>query len=348
MEFEEKTVSGRNWCAELNPLHNCLLKFEINSMTALVRGISLGAFNESGGIVNKQQIHRRADGLGQDCHFETVIPFGVEPRVRRDVEFTDGAMRFVTDIGIGGKTTYDSIGVDPVEIEGSLKRVGLVRVPESGRPMPEPEWFDLGAEQTVLYEEAKPFLLCVVENAEGQRLTVGSGDDLWRWDGASELEGVSSEFRITGDTAKVSIIRKPCVFPAEYPCGNRSWRYKWFMVWDDAAPAQPGEWEELTIDPEELPDNVLAMDETGARHSGMICKYGPAWRKTFKKAIRSAAARGARIQYRDDAPVFCGDASHMERNRKNFLPHWDMMMRLELYQWARQTLQAGGGDFKVE
>lgn len=348
MEFEGKTINGRNWCAEFNPAPDCLLKFELDSLAVLVRGACLGAFAESGGIVNKQQLHHRADGLGQDSRSETVIPFGVEPRIRRDIDFTDNAMRFVTDIGIGGKASYDDITLEPVEILGRLKRVGMVPVPPSGQAMPEPEWRDLTAEPAVVYRQDKPFLLCIVESEDGRRLTLGCGDDLWRWYGAADHEGTTAEFSVTANAAGVSIVRKPCIFPPEYPCGNRSWRYKWFMLWDDTAPAQPGDWEELTINPEELPDNILAIDEAGKRHSGMVCKYAPAWRKAFKKAIRSAAARGARVHYRDDVPVFCGDASHMDRNRKNFLPHWDMVMRLELYQWARQTLKAGGGDFKVE
>ncbi len=348
MEFEEKTISGHNWCAEFDPAADCLLKFELDSLTVQVGGVALGPFTECGGIAHKQQIHRRADGLGQDSHSDTVIPFGVEPRVRRDIDFTDGAMRFITDIGIGGKAFYDDITVEPVQISGSLKRIAVVAVPESGQPMPEPEWRDLTAETLEAYRQGKPVLLCIVEAEDGRRLTVGNGDDLWRWSGASDHAGAAAEFSITADTAKVSIIRKPCIFPPEYPCGNRSWRFKWFIGWENTAPAETDGWETLTITPGELPEHVRALDESGKRHSCMVCKQAPAWRKAFKKAIRSAAARGARIHYCDDAPVFCGDAAHMERSRKSFLPHWDMMIRLELYQWAKQTLKAGGGDFKAE
>ncbi len=348
MEGEEKTINGHNWFVELDPSPDALFKFELGSTAVLIKGVSLGVFTESNGIVKKQQLHHRADGLGQDCHSETVIPFGVEPLVRRDTEFSDGSLRVVTDIGIGGRASYDDIEVDPLEITGKLRRIAVADIPESGQPFPEPKWQELTAAETVFFSGDKPFLYCIVEDEQGKCLTIGCGDDLWRWSGAAELEGVTAEFSIAASTAGVAIRRKPYIFPKEFSCGNRSWRFKWFIGWCGEQQAVTGDWEELKLDPAELPDHIQAADASGKRHPDMICKQAPAWRKAFKKAVRAAAARGAKIYVKADQPVFCGDAAHMERNRKSFLPHCDMMISLELYQWAKQTMKAANGDFRIE
>lgn len=344
---KNNTISGHRWFAEFHHQADCLFNFEIFDHNVTVKPVSLGNFSEGGGLMAKRQIHHRIDGLGQDCHMETVIPFGSEPIIRRDIDFSDGAMRIVTDVGINSKSSFDNICIDPLVLSGVWNKIAVASVPAPGSPYPEPKWLELDGSDREIYRSSKPFLFCRVMDDSGNFLEIGHGDDLWRWSGAEDHEGVTAEFSINVRDGKIIVGRIPYIFPPEFPCGNRSWRFKWYMVWNSGFESGNNNFEALTIDPAVLPDNIFALDFDGKRHSGMICWHAPAWRKAFKKAIRTAAARGANVSFDPGKPVFCADASHMERSRKQYLSHWDMMIRLELCQWAKQHLKASGGDFRI-
>jgi len=344
MEDSKKQIlNGRNWTADFCRRPDCLFTFELYDAKISIKPVSIGDFSEGSGIIAKNQIHRRLDGLSQDCRMKTVIPFGVEPVVKRDVLFADGEMRVVVDIGIGGKAEYKHIAIEPLELEGEWRRIAVASCPESGEPLPEPEWVEIN-ENSVIYQDSKPFLFCRIEDTAGRIVEIGNGDDLWRIGGATDLEGVTGEFKISIESGKIIIKRIPYIFPPEFQCGNRSWRFKWYVIWEQQV-TEHANWEELEVDTATLPENIYAADCDGKRCPNMICWYAPAWRKAFKKAVRIAAARKAKIFFNIDNPAFCSDSGHMERSQKATLPHWDMMMRRELLLWAKQQMKSAGGDF---
>lgn len=340
-------IDGRNWNAEFYKDNNSdgLFLLELDNAKILVCPVAVGDFSEGSGIRVKQQAHYRIDGLSQDCRMKTVIPFGVEPEVRRNVLFADGEMRVLLDVAINSKAEFGRITLEPLVVEGDWQKVAVAPCPEPGMPFPEPEWQDI-SQDTIIYQDENPFLFCRLKDKAGHVIEIGNGDDLWRIGGASGLEGVTGQFSICVENGKIVISRIPYIFPPDYPCGNRSWRFKWYVCWA-ARERDHGGWEELKVDTAKLPDNIYAQDRDGKRCNGMICWYAAAWRKAFKKAVRSAASRKAKVFFHVGDPVFCGDPAHMERSRKAYMPHWDMMIRRELFLWARQQMKAAGGDFKA-
>lgn len=338
-----QVVDGPNWTADFNRSPDCLFTFDLHGARISVKPVRIGDFSEGSGIMVKNQIHRRLDGLSKDCRMKTVIPFGVEPVVKRDVLLADGEMRVVVDIGVGGKAEYKHIAIETLELEGDWRRVAVAPCPELGQTLPNSEWVET-KEASILYQDTKPFLFCRAEDANGNVIEIGNGDDLWRIGGAADLAGVTGEFKISVESGKIIIERTPYIFPPAFQCGNRSWRFKWYIIWEQQK-VKHANWEELKIDTTTLPENILASDCDGNRYPNMICWYAPAWRKAFKKAVRIAATQQAKIFFNIDNPVFCGDSGHMERSQKACVPHWDMMLRRELLLWAKQQMKSAGGDF---
>jgi len=318
-----------------------------------------GGLSEANGIVNDCRRHSREDGFSFSFESTTIIPFGVEPEIKREIEFAGNHAAVTVDLQLKGGLAVKSLQLDPVIISGPFERIGIISYPDESGVIGKIKWRSPseGTEEC-LYRSARPFLCCVAETKSGQRWEIGCGDDLWRWQCAGKYQA-DSEFRIIRRDNELRIEREVYRHRDENTIApERNLRFRWYFAWDSgkrplrrkAAPATVVELSDA------LPE-TKALKTTGFTWNGTlhpkavymptpetsgnaVCALAHPVVKRYKNWVRSAAAKyvSASVRITEVSAHFCSCAGHLERNNKPQLSHWDMMAVFELWNWGNRQL----------
>lgn len=361
-------AAGKDWNVEVIPQTETALRFEFYGCELHILPLMLGAVSEEYGIPRKLRHHETVDGLVQSIDFETVIPFGSEPVVRRNVEFAANHATVVSYFELKSNVRLDGINVDPLLLPGDWARVGIIPMPESGSAVTEPEWHDVKSDDQVFYDSEKPFLICLLEDGYGNLFEIGIGDDLWRWESAGEMEGASAAFTVKNTIDGVRIDRMVFKFPEEIEMPPRPWRFKWYFSWCDRncrlMDVQPektyeipedGRFRRPKVDNEAFsvmggswPELSAVFDAAGNSTKSICFESAPVF-KRLKKWIRSAASKEHELNIilTDVEPHICSSATHLERGKKQYLTHWDIMNLMDFYIWSLRKLDASGSTLHI-
>lgn len=322
--------------------------------------VKMGGFSEADGHVRKFRTHCTVDGLSCSADSETVVPFGVEPRIRRDLEFAGNHGAVITDIDMKGGMAVKDISVDNVIIEGKVRRVGIIETPELGGTVPEIRWTEATGESE-FYSSPEPFLVCLIELEDGFIWEIGTGDDLWRWNLGPKYNAGSS-FRVAKDKYGIRIERQVYIKTGEDTIEpQRRLRFKWYFAWTEhlpeftgkkqtaaafgALPESEGElWFDATND---FPESASVMLDA---ESVMACPCfeSNVFRRRFNDWMRSATSRytDRELVLTNVEPHICMSASHMERPKKITMRHWDIMSLLDQWLWANRQLRKNGASIR--
>ena len=364
MEDDNKTIvrkCGEVTC-ELRYRDGIALDFSFPHGSRLrLLPIDMGGFGEGTGIVKHGRHHQRADGFSFGLETRVVVPFGIEPEIGRNLEFSGNHAVVTVDVQLKGGLPLKSLSIDPVEIVGVLRRVGIVALPGDDGVIGAPVWHEVtDAAEESFYCSDKPFLVCLAETADGKCWEVGTGDDLWRWQSAERYQA-DAEFRVTRSGERLSIEREVYRKREESLTMVRCLRFQWYVAWGEAVtenvvpagntlvlgefPENPGTalfaWTGNVY-----PDSAWVKPRSETVSAGIPCALAHAVIKRFKSWIRSAAGRYRDVELAvvEVEPHFCCSAAHLERNRKPYLAHWDMIGLLELWRWGnRQLMHSGDG-----
>lgn len=327
------------------------MSFEFRSGASVLtlRPVSLGGFSEAEAMMKKFRKHASVDGLNSSVETMAVIPFGIEPEIRRNIEFAANHAKVITDISMKGGMPVKNIALDDIKIDGKVKRVGIIPVLTGTESLPPVEWHDAGAEEQVFYHDAEPFLVCLVEMTDGRIWEVGAGDDLWRWNCARKYNA-GAEFKISGDAKGIKIIRNVYVKKEESLPPQRGLRFKWYFAWsvkDDAPEAQLGASSCLDLLDMEIPDEGKVMLDEG-KFSAAPCFEANALRKRFRSMIRSLAGttENAGFAMVNVEPHICLAATHLDRGKKRLLLHWDVLNIMDQWLWANRLLLKSGSSLR--
>ncbi len=332
-----------------------------NGSTMRVHPVKMGGFSEGDGLVRKFRSHRTADGLSCSADTEVIIPFGVEPMIRRDFEFAGNHGTVLTDVNMKGGMEIKSIAVDNVTIEGKVRRVGIIDIPGCGGNVPEVRWYE-SASGEEFYNADEPFLVCLVELEDGFIWEVGSGDDLWRWN-LGPKHHAGSSFKVAATKNGIAIERMVYIRKDENSTlPQRGLRFKWYFAWTGHLPeftgtkgtaypfgALPASAKQLSF---ELTGEAVtassAVMVNGTETAECPCFESNVFRRGFNEWIRAAAGRyeNAGMVLYGVEPHLCMAASHMERPKKIILRHWDIISMLDQWLWANRQLRKNGASIR--
>ncbi|MDD5698851.1 MAG: hypothetical protein PHH77_09580 [Victivallaceae bacterium] len=341
------TVSTASWRAEFSLADTMLMRFWLGGQLLVeLAPAQINQQSEAQSLPRKSRIHRKIDGLSLVYRAAALIPFGPEPEIRREFDFTDGFARIIQDIDPGRAAAAEKLTVDRMSLPGPWRRLAVIRIPEPGKSFPQPEWFDLtAAADRVCFDESRPFLAVILETPDGKWLEIGTGDDLWRWSIAGGLPGCSAQFSVHTAGRAVELIRTPVWFTAiaeETPAVQpRAWRFKWYFAWTETsvAPAVTGR-KQLILD----------LADYAEKNDGSPCLHGGPLRKQLRHALRSLIANheNTDLVLTGAKPHICAQESHLNRSTGKNSLHWDGWDFMELFLWANRQGLATGCTFRID
>ena len=342
VDLEKNIIGGEEAELRFGKENAPSFSFYLNGAERLrLMPLSFGEFDESSGFVSALKLHEAQDASSWSADTKSIIPFGPEPSVSRTMEIFANCALVTTDIKTTKGISCSSFSVDSLNLPGKWKKAGIVRVPESDCRVKDIEWIELDKKKTV-FENAMPFLIAIFESESGERLEVGTGDDIWRWSSAERLGGTSSftiEYSPEGIMIKRDVLRldDPAAFPA------RDWRFKWYFAWDSGKKSgQPAAVENagtvFDTRKSRWPDPAKIIFGGNIRKEVCFCAHIS--QKRFKKIVRSASEQsGQTVKFVNIEPHLCEENSHTGKANMEKTLHWDMMKILDLRLWAEKQLR---------
>ncbi|MDD5599213.1 MAG: hypothetical protein PHV82_14800 [Victivallaceae bacterium] len=346
MKVDDHAAIGTGaWRAEFALADDILMNLYLGERLMLkLKPAVVNKHSETQCLPQKARIHHRGAGISINYEVSDLIPFGPEPGISRDFDFTDGFARVVQDIDAGKNAVLRELALDAMSLPGPWRRIAVVRIPGAGKTFPELKWIGLeGEKEKVFFAETYPFLAFIAESPDGKCFEVGCGDDLWRWGSAADLPGCTAEFRVSGNKDSLEISRCPVLFDAESgenpEASRRTWRFKWYFAWSEPGAAEPGDKKQITVD-------MSDFAEPGGKYP---CMHAKSARKKIRQALRGiiGANENTDIVLTNAETVVCNQEGHLERGtKKNFL-HWDAWDLMELFIWANCKAMAAGCTFSL-
>ena len=332
-----------------------------NEVSLEMPGCSFGEINESAALNKRWRRHDYMDGFGLWYEQISEIPFGSEPKISRRFDFSGNRCLVATGIILKNGFPVSEISIDPLIIKGNWQKLTLTTFEHESSEFSH-QCFDLSTHQETaspyLVDSDQPFICCLLENDQGERLEIGSGNDLWRWCATGFSPECTASFSIETTPNAVKITRKPLVFPAERDI-HRNWRFKWYIAWQGAkstpvsTDSENREEPALLIPGKPFPQGhggsfILAKpwpQEGAVSHNAQLLQDRACFKSAFttrvlRKFIRSRLNRTTAEQLSISGvfPNLCDCAAHLERPGKGQLLHFDLADLMEFHFWANRQL----------
>ena len=326
-----------------------------SSFTLRFLPVQIGELSESMALSVKRRMHYAEDNTEASMELENTIPFGAEPQIKRKLRITDGLASMTMDLVMRNSCYLTSVCAGGFTLGGVISRIGFLTLDEKAENLQKFCWQDLGniAEGSVLYEGEKPPLGISLETA-AQRMDFMAGDDLWRWMGASRMNG-KALFRVLKEKDSISchwqlfIKNPPRNGEEDIPIPGKNWRITWAVAWKDlaaekAAHKKPDPGKSFSL--KSLRGDKRLLCKGGKR--ACLCANGTL--NVLKKFVRShleSIQEGEELYLTDLEVTLCTNAGHMDRAKQKELLHWDMMSLLDFVRWSNKALSRKGAHLTV-
>lgn len=96
------------------------------------------------------------------------------------------------------------------------------------QPIPEQA---AAAAPVLLGQWQRPPLALVLERADGLRLEIGTGSDLWRWEFGLGLGPDTGSYQLFAERDGLRFVREPLRCSAEFTPAARKFRFTWYAAW---------------------------------------------------------------------------------------------------------------------
>ena len=323
-----------------------------------------GDFPESLTLHGRRKPHVVADGNELTLETENHIPFGAEPKVRREFRFDGGALAVSTTFVLRHSFEMRSVFAGGLRFSGPVASVTIQPVPETAGPVPEagqgldPAALPDGAE---LYASDCPPLRLILSAADGSALEFELGEDIWRWVNARRIGG-TCRYAITKrkDALEFSwqlyVFTPPAAPESEEteppsPPPGRDWRIRFHLVHHDAetsagtAPAAVKCREIFDMAAYPWPESALVSG--GGKN---VCFVSSPALNTLKKWVRKQFAdahEGDVFGIANAAPCVCRNSAHVDRPKADALPHWSGPALDDFARWANRQLAKFGARLVI-
>ena len=374
------------------PSHGTPLKFKFlgadnDSITMDVKTVKFGAFGENSGIVKKLRSHETMDESAHSIEMLSVIPFGSEPKVARNINFAKNHAKVVTDIEIKSSLPVKKLYVDNFTLSGKITEIAVVDEQNfaenniNWQKIKDLNFTDNDGKKFNLYKSERPFLILLVKNSSGGIFEVGTGDDLWRWQSALNKDNLSSEFIISVDEkANVEVERLVLDLSAnaDSKLESRNWRFKWYFAWQDAdfkvnktvmlskmlddakvlkINKKTSKIKDFTEEnlifkfTEESFDKAAYLVDSDVQLLNAPCFEAPSTIKALRKWLRSIIANVnsnvKTISLISQNNVLCFNATHLNRGMLEQLVHLDINAKMDFWIWANQQCLKRNLNFEL-
>lgn len=327
--LDENTVSGRDFSCQIISGESEFLKFNHSSgMMLELKNFACNNFGEDGSLVKKARVHSRLDGLSSSGELYQNIPFGCEFMIKRNFEFTSNFARIISDIDPGAGAIED-LKLEDFVLSGDFEELNLFLL--NGNQV-ELKSFKMSDKQEIYYQADLPILAFNVVDKNQNKFEVGTGNDLWRHNGAKLYPNCSSEFKLAGNKDKVTLERHVIKFnSSEDAPRKRAWRFKYYFAWSSNFERQTANSDFELVDVKSLFDRSY---EHVNNLQNLPCMTSALVRRTLRNIIR----KSTKSLIIDCDLALCEDSSHLERVNAETLLHWSIDDFFELALWGSQIM----------
>ncbi len=358
LDFQKDTkikLGYSNWEANSSISKPGVMNFSLNSQQILkIKPVDFGNLNEGMGIPKRYTTHIY-EGYESASRLEmkTILPFGSEPEINRQIRFVANSAKIVTDLKLKRDLPIKKISVDDLELESIWDEYAIVDCNDFN--LSNLKWNKI--EDKVFYDKPQTFLILLLRSQEGNILEIGAGDDLWRWNIASQSD-LKSQFLIKKENDKIIVSRNIYIFEENINNYPYELKLKWYFSWYENSENNI-KFEDLKTQIEnninkikENDDNCIFLelpknwdDETlsylNETTNKVPCLNSPIVEKYLKKKIRKINAKLANgtVYICDIEPSLCDKSIHVKRPKKDNLLHWGVIPLLDLYFWMNKQLQ---------
>lgn len=303
-----RTGSG-NWQMTSFPAGKTVL--ELNNDTRTLMRINRGSFAgfaEISALPEIFRLHRAEDSLSASLESRSVIPFGSEFKVERDIVITDGAASMVTSVAACNRGEVGNITLETLEFPGPWAKVNYLLYGES--KLHSCKFRENGE----FYSGSELPWFIQVEYRDGSKAEFMTGSDVWRHRAASRMEGVDSSFRIADTDGTLTFERNILIYAEETPVEKRPWQFESLFAWSTPL--------------EDIPAGGTLFAVPG-------CLAARNVQRSLRHAVRSAETDLILTDYK---AAFCNEAAHIDRPGKKVLEHIDIQELFQFYCWGNRQL----------
>ena len=310
--FTPFTTRHDNWQLTAFPAGKNTVELVSGSrcLMQIARGAFAG-FAELSALPEIFRLHRSEDGFSAELESRSVIPFGPEFKVERNIVITHGAASMVTSVAACNRGEVGNITLEPLEFPGPWAKVNYLLFGDDKLHSCK---FRENAE---IYSGSEIPWYVQVEYHDGSKIEFMTGSDLWRHRSASRMEGVTASFRLADTDGTLVFERQLLIYGEETPVEKRPWQFENLFAW--SAPCQKG------------------AEGTPVAIPG--CLASRPVQRALRHAVRSAQSDLVLTDYK---AAICTDAAHLDRPGKKVLEHLDLQDLFQLYCWGNRQLAKKG------
>ena len=351
------------------------LKLQVNK-DVLARNVSfyIDEMEPESALINKCRAYHQGGAAVVETqgHF----PFGAPLKFKQICRYAQNHLRVAFDLRWPrGFELQRHLGIGCLNLPGQWARMYIYpparHLCEGALPgweaLPKPPG---GSDSIMVGHWHRPPLALVFERADGTRLEIGTGDDLWRWETGLGYGPESGSFKVFLESHQVRLVREPLMCCIPFTPRAQLYRFKWYAAWHAPESARVGGTPSRLVTLRFTKQGKLALDKglgappaycldfnklvwpPSARRAESQADYlrgvyarTPCWQSNAARNLARRVIRQIKERLKPGTlcikglyPAPCWDPAHLDRHAKHGLPHWDLSDYLEFSVWTRRQL----------
>ncbi len=341
MSFQEAVIAGAGFSARVEPSGKYAFTLNLEGRPRLRTGrAGCAAFSELSALPKSFRRHASSDGLSASVESRSVIPFGCEYEVRREIELWDGCGTLTVDVAAVNHGAVGDLSLGEVSFPGPWTKLEFLLWGEK-----EFRSVELTGEEREFHHSPEIPVMIRLADGAGCVVEFAAGSDLWRHRAGFRTPGAAGEFTLAGNAEEVRFTRQILRYEPEAELKKRPWRFSSLIAWrtgSDPEPEPVGERFDLAS--ATLPESGRRVPTADGGSAALPCLASPAGRKFIRNLVRRAPGS---LVLTGAAPELCLDAAHLGRVGKGELEHFDLEDYFAFHLWGNHQLAGRGDSFPM-
>lgn len=341
MPVETKTIPGPGFTGTVFSEGDAVFELTAGCRPLLRFGRArCGGFSEEGALLKKFRLHASLDSLSASIDTASVIPFGCEYLVSRELEMVAGLALWTISIRAVTGGIVNAVELEPVTFPGPWRTIEFLIYGEKDFRQ-----FSLGKTGTDFYRGRELVLSVRLTAEDDTKVEFHAGGDLWRHRTAMHRPEVLGEYALFGNADQVVLTRNVFAFQADTIIEKRPWKFRNSFAWSLVrnAPDAPENETVLDFAAAPLPESGRRI-RCGGKPDPHPCLTSPTARRIFRDFVRHSASN---LRIEGLIPGCCCAAAHLERPGKKELEHLDLDDCIHFYLWGNRQLAQRGHHLRI-